>query len=369
MPGDTHKAGGLYIHIPFCDGKCGYCAFYSVPYNASAADRYLAALEKDLAGRSTAPETIYIGGGTPTVLRTRQLERLCSALKRHVSFERLKEWTVEANPGSLCAGKLEVLVSAGVNRISLGVQSFNDNALRLLGRRHGANDTAENVAMIREAGVGNLNLDLIACVPGTGRLVWADTLRKAVSLGPEHVSVYALTAEEGTRLAGSVRKGETDMLSDDEQLEELCLAESVLGRAGYSRYEISNYARPEFECLHNLSCWRGYEYVGLGPGAASHVGLERSMNCPDIVLYIEAIERGERVPSETERLTPELKRIERLVFGLRMSEGVEAEIGARSRAKLESLRRDGLVALNGDRWVLTPAGRNLADFVGSELMG
>jgi len=365
---------GLYVHVPFCDGKCAYCAFYSVRYQPALADRYLTGLERELAAfLPLAPETIYIGGGTPSMLSARQLERLCRMLQTRVATRRLAEWSVEVNPGSLDAEKAAILAAAGVNRVSLGAQSFNDRILRVLGRRHAAEDTVKAMALLRGAGLENIGLDLIACVPGCTRALWRQTLRKAAALAPRHVSVYALTSEEGTRLNCRIGQGRTALLTDEAQLAMLDLAETELtragcGPAGFSRYEISNYAQDGFECRHNLACWRGEEYIGLGPAAASHVALRRWTNQANVRAYLAALEAGRNPPRAVEILTPALKRQEQVIFGLRMAEGIAADIASEYTQALKQLRADGLVDLRAGRWVLTVRGRNLADYAAVELM-
>lgn len=360
---------GLYVHVPFCDGKCAYCAFYSVRYEPALADRYLDALERELAGSlPLAPETIYIGGGTPSVLSARQLDRLCRLLRTNVATRRLVEWSVEINPGSVDAEKAAVLAAAGVNRFSLGAQSFDDRILKTLGRRHAAADTVKAFTILRAAGVENIGLDLIACVPGCARALWRKTLRQAVALAPKHISVYALTNEEGTRLNRLLGQGKTALLSEEEQLAMLDLAESVLTQAGFGRYEISNYAQSCFECRHNVACWRGEEYIGLGPAAASHVGLKRWTNRPRVNAYLKAAQALRMPPREVEMLTTALKRQERVIFGLRMAEGIAADIASEYTQALDALRADGLVDLRDGRWQLTARGRNLADYVAVELM-
>ncbi|MBU4201003.1 MAG: radical SAM family heme chaperone HemW [Verrucomicrobia bacterium] len=372
---DIPRVTGLYVHIPFCDGKCDYCAFYSVPYDAVLADRLLAALEKELVlsvkeiGVAPAAATIYIGGGTPSILSSAQLERLCDVLKSFVSVSAPVEWTVEMNPGSVTAEKLAVLVRAGVNRISLGAQSFHDGVLKLLGRRHSVADIYRSVERIRLAGVTNIGLDLIAGVPGFGEDVWQDTLEQAIALAPRHVSVYALTDEEGTRLNQAIGRGDTELLSDEAQLAALDAAETVLTAAGYGRYEISNYAQPGFECRHHCECWRGGEYLGIGPAAASHAGMERWTNQPDLAGYLEALEQDRPPPRDRDPLTPALKTMEQIVFGMRMAEGISAETAASCEAVLGRLQAEGLVDLRNRCWMLTPRGRHLADYVAVELLG
>ena len=365
---------GLYVHVPFCDGKCAYCAFYSVRYEPALADRYLDSLKRELAVLlPLAPETIYIGGGTPSVLSAHQIDRLCRLLRENVATRRLVEWSVEVNPGSVDTTKAAALAAAGVNRVSLGAQSFDDRILKILGRRHVAADTVKAITILRAAGITNIGLDLIACVPGCARALWRKTLRQAVTLAPKHVSVYALTNEEGTRLSRAIGQGSVALLSEDAQLAMLDLAETELthagfGQAGFVRYEISNYAQSGFECCHNVACWRGEQYVGLGPAAASHVGLKRWTNRPSVNAYLAAIEAGRNPPRDVEVLTPALKRQERVIFGLRMAEGVASDVASGYQDVLNSLRADGLVNLRAGRWKLTTRGRNLADYVAVELM-
>ncbi|MEI6515309.1 MAG: coproporphyrinogen-III oxidase family protein [bacterium] len=401
---------GLYIHVPFCDGKCHYCAFYSVPYRRELASDWLGNLRREMEAAIAefgplSPSTIFFGGGTPTLLPMDQLEQLLDLIRistvrrsepqrdaEHADEEKNKnsprlrswrssavpslqlddvkpfEWSCEANPGSLDSAKLELLKSAGVNRISLGVQSLDDGVLRQLGRRHTARDVHSAVAAIRRAGYDNWGLDLIACVPGVDVAAWRKTLQAAVALEPRHISVYALTSEEGTRLARDAASGTVTLLDDDEQLAMLDTAEEVLEAAGLLRYEISNYARPGFECRHNCSCWRGGDYLGLGPAASSRVGNRRWTN------------GTANLTRQEERLSPLTDATERLVFGLRMTEGIDLDaILAASgladasqeqvwRATLERLQAEGVLVHEGSRWRLTKRGRALADYVAVELM-
>ena len=417
---------GLYVHVPFCDGKCFYCAFYSVPYRGGLAAKYLSALETELEQYpSLEVETVYIGGGTPSALDPDELKTLLALIKSHIRADLVKEWTVECNPGSLTPGKLAILAQNGVNRISLGAQSFDDDTLKWLGRRHSAADIFDAVEMIKAEGFDNFGLDLIACIPGFKQDVWRKTLSAAIALKPKHISVYALTMEEGSRLA---REAKTEMmesqpekntaqhpyctpachsrangnpdfstnnpgfplkagmtflknkyeietpahpinlLSEDEEIETLDLAENILTAEGYMHYEISNYARPGFECRHNLDCWRGGEYIGLGPAASSHAGLMRWTNLPDLGKHTEALERGDDPPREIDPLDPELKQLEMIVFGLRIAEGISKATGRIREEKLRELCREGLVADTGEGWRLSRRGFFMADYVGRELL-
>jgi oxygen-independent coproporphyrinogen-3 oxidase len=389
---------GLYVHVPFCDGKCHYCAFYSVPYTRELGQSWLAAVTEErnqvLQRYGTLPvSTIFMGGGTPTLLPLDQLQGLLTLLRDSCwsgedsspdpakqwigrsAVGQALEWTSEANPGSITVDKLSLMKSFGVNRISLGVQAFSNPVLRQLGRRHSVADIHAAVKHIRSVGLSNWGLDLIACIPGVSESVWRETLETALALEPKHISVYALTREEGTRLNQECEAGATVLIDEDEQLRMLDLAESILGEAGFGRYEISNYALPGFECRHNVSCWRGGNYLGLGCAAASRVGDQRWTNAADLKAYIRGCGQQDR-----ETLTPMTDAVERLVFGLRMAEGVDLEailsgVGLAQtkqaviwRTTLERLGRAQLVCPENGHWRLTPKGRALADYVAVELM-
>jgi oxygen-independent coproporphyrinogen-3 oxidase len=392
------KIDGLYVHVPFCDGKCHYCAFYSVPYTRELGNDWLTAVTRErdqaLARYGALPLTsIFMGGGTPSMLPLDQMERLLTLLSK-MSTERGRpsdsmegaapsapsapiplEWTSEANPGSLTVDTLVMMKAFGVNRISLGVQALTDPVLRQLGRRHSVADIYASVEAIHSAGISNWGMDLIACIPGVSETDWRTTLESAVRMEPKHISVYALTREEGTQLHRDCAAGTLALQDDEEQLRMLDVAETRLGEAGFGRYEISNYARPGFECRHNLSCWRGGNYLGLGCAAASRVGDQRWTNGSDVLSYIEGKNQQER-----ETLAPVTDAVERLVFGLRMAEGVDLQAilmttgmaqtdqAAVWQKSLERLDREQLVEQVAGRWRLTSKGRTMADYVAVELM-
>jgi len=369
MNADNANIKGLYVHIPFCDGKCDYCAFYSIPYAAPLADAYVNAVVQELdSWQPLAPETIYFGGGTPSRLSESQMARLCQGVLARISRALLREWSVEFNPGSASDDLIRLLLDQGVNRFSVGIQSLDDRVLKSLGRRHTAVEALTTVERLRRLGARNVGVDLIACVPGVDRVLWDSTLQRVLQLAPEHVSVYALTGEEGSRLQRAVDGGQCRLLSDDEQLDALDAAQTRLIQAGYRRYEISNYARPGYECQHHLSCWRGGEYIGLGPAASSHVGARRWTHPADVEAYVEALRKGEVLADDLDPLTPEIQQQERLIFGLRMAEGVSESVAVGYEPALEILRDQGLVTRQADRWMLTDRGRNLADYVAVELM-
>lgn len=385
-------ASHLYFHVPFCSGKCAYCAFYSLPFNSAAARQYLAALETEMQltlgmTERLHPLTLYVGGGTPSILATPLLDALLGTVRRHVRLDRLEEWTIEANPGTLDDAALRLLRRRGVTRISLGAQSFDDDCLSRLGRRHDAAAVRESVARIRAHGGFRVSLDLIAALPGVGAAQWRRTLRKAIALRPDHLSVYCLTLEPGTRLQRAARRGAWTPPTDDEELRALATAERLLGEAGYGRYEISNYALPGRECRHNLAFWRGGDYLGFGPAASSRSGLARWTNCPDLAAYSTALQRGRLPPRTGERLTEPRDDAERLAFAFRLAEGaapLPCSHGALARrsfraktalspcnpfpATLSRLRRAGLLRRRNNRWVPTRRGRDLADTIAAEIL-
>lgn len=376
------RAGGLYIHVPFCDGKCAYCAFYSVVYAKALADRFLAALGIELKRVRARfpdfrPETVYIGGGTPTVLNGRQLAALLSKVRGFCRGSPVVEWTIEANPGILTAGALRRLRVAGVTRISLGIQASDDAALAMLGRRHTWRDCRRAAALIRRSGISAWSADLIACVPGIAPAAWKRTIAKIVRMRPRHVSVYALTVEEGARLA---RAREFRPMGDAQQLRMLRIARCALTRAGYHRYEVSNYALPGDESRHNTGYWRDMDFIGCGPSASSRMGYRRWTNRPDVTAYCRALERGRDAPARTETVSPVTAATEEVVFGLRTRQGIDlGAIAARHhlyataahrrwRNRLAALKAGHLAHGAGDHWRLTERGLALADAVAVELM-
>jgi len=321
----------LYVHIPFCETKCPYCDFNSFAVAGRDVDGYLDALSRecDARGLPRDPATIFIGGGTPTVVEPRQLERYLAGLLRDVRPDASREFTVEANPGSLTAEKVGILRSFGVNRLSIGAQSFFDRHLRTLGRVHGAAQIEEAYGLARDGGIEQVNLDFIFAVPGLTVREWVETLARAAALGPDHLSCYALIFEPGTeffarRAAGSMRPADERV-----ELAMFRLTERVLRRRGYLRYEISNFARPGRECRHNLVYWRNESYLGVGAGAHSHLGGERLANERNLARYAASVrERGDAIVMR-ERLSAEGAAREAVVLGLRTAEGVDLDRVAR----------------------------------------
>ena len=310
----------LYFHIPFCKQKCNYCDFASFAGRENLIPAYLQALNKSA---TAAPKrefsTLYIGGGTPSLLSASQLEELCTLVARHFGpISHFEESTIEANPESLTAEKLAVLKRAGFNRISMGLQSFNDAELKTLGRVHNVQTFLSAYAAARQAGFANINVDLISGVPGQSLQSFLDGLQKLVDLHPEHLSIYGLQIEEGTPFfeRGIV----CDQLLMRRMLEE---AHARLQSAGYHHYEISNFALPGREAKHNTHYWHNGEYLGLGSGAASYLGGVRSQNTDDVADFITRINEGKSPIVYSEKLEGKEHEGENLMLGLRLLDGIE----------------------------------------------
>jgi oxygen-independent coproporphyrinogen-3 oxidase len=373
----------VYVHVPFCADKCAYCSFYSVPLREDSAERYLLALETEmdrvLHGARHRADTIYIGGGTPTMLGDDQLKFLVKLVGKSVKRSPRTEWTIEANPGTLTKKRLDILVSAGVNRISIGVQSLLEQVLRTLNRPHSVSDVEATCRLLREQGFVNFGIDIISGLPGVSRDAWHVTLSRSIGMAPRHISVYALSLDRGTRLATAVRHGAVTMPDEAAAQFALASATSALNGARFTRYEVSNFAQPGFECRHNLACWRGEDYLGFGPSAASRIGLIRSKNRADVRSYTAALSAGRRTPSTSETVDEETDCSERLAFAFRLTEGVElaayagASAATESRLKrwesaLETCRSDGLVSRRGSLWAPTQRGLQFADTIAERLL-
>ena len=351
----------LYIHVPFCAKVCPYCAFYVHQGGIEARRAYVAALLREIAWARAAfdlePETIYLGGGTPSLLAPEMVAEIFAALP-----PASREVTMEVNPATVTEEKARAWKAAGIGRISLGAQSFDAGYLKLLGRDHTPEQVAETAALLRAHGFANLSVDLMYALPGQPPAVWTETLRRALALKPDHVSSYGLTYEEDTPFFERLQKGEWAV---DEAREIAMFDETfaTLAEAGLPFYEVSNFARPGFESAHNRGYWAGADYLGLGPGAYSTVGAERWFNLKDTASYGERLAAGRTVIAERESLTPETKRRERVLLGLRTREGVARGLLDGHDRALETAVEEGLAAWTGDRLVLTPRGRRVADGV------
>lgn len=321
----TGPRPGLYVHVPFCLRKCAYCDFASeAPPHPDRIHRYLACLDMEL-GRLPAdfrPGTVFLGGGTPTSLNDEAFARLMDLVAPRASGA--AEWTCEANPRTVTAAKAARMRDAGVTRVSLGAQSFDPATLAFLGRAHGADDVGDAIALLRDAGLANLGVDLITAVPGRDADALARDIDRALALDPRHLSAYTLSIEDGTPLAALVDLGTVKPVSDEQALAEYELVRSRLRNAGFVHYEISNFARPGSECRHNLLYWSGGEYLGCGPAAHSHRGGVRWGNVQTLEAWADVVSRGWTPVAFEERLTPEKRARETLVFSLRRLDGVDA---------------------------------------------
>lgn len=354
---------GLYAHVPFCARKCGYCDFYSfAPSDAAqASDRYLEAMEReaDCPPGGFSADTVFIGGGTPTWLSPSALERLMrvvGAASRNPGG--VTEWTVEANPGTLSPEKLRVLREGGADRISIGAQSFDPARLRALDRIHTPGDIAASVRAARAAGFEHISLDLIFAQAGqTAAQAEADVCA-ALALEPEHLSVYALTVEEGTRLHADVESGRIRLPDDDAARTQFDRIRARLTREGFDHYELSNYARPGRRCRHNLLYWSGGEYWGIGPSAHSHWRGARWGNVQSLDDWAAAWSKGWTARAFEERLDPESHARETLVFSLRLLEGVSPE-GFREQTGFDLFEICGgeLERLENEGWIERADGR------------
>ncbi len=371
------KSLSLYVHIPFCASKCAYCDFASFPGREGEWGRYFEALRTEmegwrgaLTGRRIA--TVFFGGGTPTRVDARYIENTLALARCAWRFARDAEITLEGNPGTLAPEKLSVYREAGVNRLSLGAQSFDDGLLKSLGRIHTARQIGEAVAMARSAGFDNLNLDLMYALPGQSMAQWRDTLDAAIALGVEHISAYSLIVEPGTPMAARVARGEAAVPDDDAVNAMQREAVARLADAGYRRYEISNYAKPGRECRHNLVYWNRGDYLGLGCAAHSLVDGVRFSNPASLEAYLS----GERRLDE-QKLTPADAMEETLMLSTRTTRGLDlaawaAEFGAPfetgREAAIARLQAGGFVEISDGFLRLTLRGMEVQDAVVLELM-
>ena len=319
---------GLYIHIPFCKQRCTYCAFYSTTlYNIK--EQYVDALCKEIATRKNYADgevigTIYFGGGTPSTLSMSQLQRICGAIYANYRISENAEITIECNPDDLTADFLSELKQLPFNRISMGIQTFDDAWLKHLGRRHTAAKARQAVANARAAGYNNISIDLIFALPGSTAESWMHDLECAIALNPDHLSAYNLTYEEGTPLYRALQRGDFKELSEEENIRQFQMLIETMKRAGYRHYEISNFAKPGSESRHNSSYWNNTPYIGCGAAAHSYNGNSRQWNIADIKEYIKGIENGEPV-FEIEYLSEEERYNDTILTRLRTADGIPLE--------------------------------------------
>ena len=356
---------GVYLHIPFCRQRCSYCSFNTGPYHPAAMDRFHSALldEIDLVGEAAwagdvTIGTVFFGGGTPSLLEPIELETILDRLRKRFALDPGAEVTVECNPESLTRAKAEGYRLAGVNRLSLGVQSLDDDLLVRLGRLHSSDDARRAFDAARSAGVDNVSLDLMYGLPGQDVARWESTVREVLAWRPEHLSAYALTLDEGSRWAG---EGVAGLPGEETVTAQYWALARMAREAGYEHYEISNYARRGFRSRHNQVYWRAEEYLALGPGACGFLGDVRYGNVKPVERYCAALEAGGLPLGTHEVLTPAQRKAEKVILGLRLSDGVPLAWLEDARSLVETWASLGLLEVAGDRCRLTEAGFLLSD--------
>jgi oxygen-independent coproporphyrinogen III oxidase len=400
---------GVYVQVPFCQTKCTYCNFHTGVVSSGRFAPYVEAVCREIRehrellgaagvewpgrlGRSTAAplqrrdetlgenlvvDTAYIGGGTPSLLEARNLRDMLDAIRESFTVE-LAEVTLEADPETIEASKAAAWVRAGINRVSFGVQSFSDKELAAAGRMHRRADIYRAAPILREAGIRNIGFDLIAGLPHQTKESWQQSLEELAALAPEHVSVYLLEIDEGSRLGrevlqGGARYSAGALPSEDEMAEFYETAQEFLARTGYRHYEISNWAKPGYESRHNLKYWRREPYLGFGAGAHSFSGMERWANAHDAATYVSALQSGRLPVEQQEKVTAEQALDEELFLGLRQLDGIdisriEREYDVKLAARFEPLASAGLVERDGNVVRLAPARLSVSNEVFVELL-
>ncbi|HIB30242.1 MAG TPA: radical SAM family heme chaperone HemW [Candidatus Marinimicrobia bacterium] len=321
---------GIYIHIPFCKTKCMYCDFYSITDREKDADGFVSALCNEISHSSLDEypwifDTLFIGGGTPSLLNGNQLEFILTTLSKKVSFSYLIEKTIEINPGEASLEKLTDFYSLGINRVSMGVQSLDKELLAFLTRSHSVKKVFETFDHIRTAGFENINCDIIYGIPGQTLDIWKRDMNRIIKLNPGHISAYSLTVEKGTELFQMVNSNEVTMPSNSESADWFTLTRSFLSNHQYIPYEISNFSKPEKECRHNLHYWNIDPYIGFGPSAHSFDGNRRWNNTRSLDQYMKKIDEKLSPISKSEKLTLIQKVNEKIGFGLRLNAGINLD--------------------------------------------
>ncbi len=376
----ARPTAGIYIHIPFCKVKCHYCDFYSLADRDEAMDRFVDCLVEEItlagdAARAFRFDTLYIGGGTPSLLAPRHLEALLTALQQIADLSHLQEFTLEANPGEAPEEKLRAFRGLGVNRLSMGFQSFDPDLLKFLGRLHGPEDCTTTFDVARRVGFDNISADLMFNIPGQSVARWQADLAALADLQPEHISAYSLTVEKGTGLHDLVVAGEVVMPAEQTDVSMFTWVRQFLPQKGYRAYEISNYARDGRTCQHNCHYWRIEPYLGFGPSAHAFDGRRRSWNVRSLDGYMEAVESGRSPVAADEFLSPSQLHNEKLAFGLRLAGGLSVTdgLGYGSVGEFAStfgpqLSRWGhRISLTGDRLALSDSGILVADAIAADM--
>jgi oxygen-independent coproporphyrinogen-3 oxidase len=371
---------GLYLHIPFCRQRCDFCAFYLEIHRESRAEGFVRSLIHEIglsaqqhvaAGRLI--QSVYIGGGTPTMLASTQLIAILSEIRTHLTLASDCEITIEAHPSTISEQNLLQLLQAGVTRISFGAESMEDGDLARIGRPGAVRETVKAVTQARTAGFTNINLDLMYGLPGQNLESWHRTLANCLTLTPTHLSCYALTVEQDTKLASNIQRQRSPAPDEDLQIEMDEAAQRILVDAGYERYEVSNYAKPGYACRHNLLYWTNGEYLGLGPSAQSYLGGTRFGNVADLAAYDTSLEASQLPIEDRIRLSEEEQLRDAVIFGLRVTRGIPSHDLHQHAANYghetvtAQLLAQQLIEEDGKRSRLSARGRLQADTIAGQL--
>lgn len=378
----------LYIHIPFCVRKCVYCDFISGPQDEETIEKYVSSLLDEIrahtSNKKLASEynvaTVFLGGGTPSILNISQIKRIFEVIKNTFAVIEDAEITIEANPGTVTREKLETYRACGINRISFGLQSTNNEELKLLGRIHTYEEFLESFHLARECGFDNINVDLISAIPKQTLASWEETLQKVIALQPEHISAYSLIVEDGTPFAkvyGEGCPGEKDLPEEEEERSIYYRTEELLKEAGYHRYEISNYAKAGKECRHNLGYWERKEYLGIGLGAASLIDNTRFSNTSDLQRYIKYAKHPDQIQEDIQVLSTQEQMEEFMFLGLRKIEGISEKAFKKSFGisidevygiQLKKLITEELLKRIDGRIMLTRRGIDVSNYAFAEFL-
>lgn len=377
------KKIGIYVHIPFCMKKCFYCDFVSYCNKENLVDEYIKCLKKEIESKKNKSkfgiDTIYIGGGTPSFINENHIKDIIYILKESFDIDKETEITIEVNPGTVNENKLEIYKEVGINRLSMGLQSTNNELLKMLGRIHTYEQFLESYNMAKNIGFKNINVDLMIGLPNQKLEEVNDSVKKVINLKPNHISVYSLILEEGTKIAKKIKKGELSLPKDELEREMYWNVKNQLQDNGYNHYEISNFAKKGFESKHNMNCWNQMEYVGIGTAAHSYRDITRYSNTEDIKEYIKNVQKGE---FEKNRIIHEIQKEEDskkefMLLGLRKIDGLKIsefknKFGDNPiylyRNELKKLSDEKLIIIQDDNIRLSNKGIDLANLVWEEFV-
>lgn len=354
---------GIYIHLPFCRSKCYYCDFNSYPHKDSLIPAYFKAVEMELDSygiklKNYLINTIFIGGGTPSYVDEKFIIQLLNACRRNFNISSNAEITIESNPGTLCRDKLKAYRQSGINRLSIGLQAWQDRLLKKIGRTHTLEDYINNFSLAREEGFDNINTDLIFAIPGQTLEEWCETLENVAAMGADHISCYSLQIEEGTVFGRMFSEGDLTPVEDEQDREMYYKAKEILGNAGYKHYEISNFAKPGYQCKHNLIYWQTCQYLGVGAGAHSYINGKRFNNVCSPEEYINLVQIGKSTVENVINIDREEAMSEYMFLGLRLIDGISGKdfeetfrVGLWEvfGVQLENLFHKGLIVIDPDR--------------------